>query len=87
MVDLRMKTNYHQTRIALASVGGSFDMESVFFLFLVAILAVILIRVAAGAADRGRISDYVRERGRRVIRTSWAPFGTAWFGERNARIY
>src|SRR5687768_5328034 len=37
--------------------------------------------------DKGRITEYVHQRGGRVISISWAPFGRGWFGEKNARIY
>ena len=37
--------------------------------------------------DKERITDYLRERGGRVVSISWAPFGRGWFGEKNDRIY
>lgn len=37
--------------------------------------------------DKSRITEYVHQRGGRVIRISWAPFGRGWFGTKNARIY
>lgn len=41
----------------------------------------------AGSVDKDRIASYVQERSGRIISISWAPFGTGWFGEKNARIY
>jgi hypothetical protein len=37
--------------------------------------------------DKSRITEYVHQRGGRVISISWAPFGRGWFGTKNARIY
>lgn len=37
--------------------------------------------------DKNRITDYIRERGGRIVSISWAPFGKGWFGEKNDRIY
>jgi hypothetical protein len=54
---------------------------------LLALVAIIAIRLAAGAMDKSRIADYIRQQGGRVFSISWAPFGTGWFGEKNARIY
>ena len=51
------------------------------------LIAIVGIRLAAGAMDKDRIADYIRQRGGRVFSISWAPFGTGWFGEKNARIY
>jgi hypothetical protein len=43
--------------------------------------------VAAKSLDKTRITDYVRERGGRIVSITWAPFGAGWFGEKNSRIY
>ena len=50
-------------------------------------LVVVVVWVAASSMDKGRISDYVQERGGRVVSINWAPFGVGWFGEKNSRIY
>ena len=47
----------------------------------------VAIRIFAGNLDRNRIRVYFEERGGRLISSSWAPFGTGWFGERSDRIY
>jgi hypothetical protein len=47
----------------------------------------LFVRLLAGGADNGRIENYVRERGGRLISCNWAPFGKGWFGEKSDRIY
>jgi hypothetical protein len=37
--------------------------------------------------DRGRITDYIEERGGRVESIDWSPFGTGWFGDKSDAIY
>jgi hypothetical protein len=37
--------------------------------------------------DKSRITDYVQQRGGRIVSISWAPFGKGWFGEKEERIY
>jgi hypothetical protein len=37
--------------------------------------------------DKNRITDYIQQRGGRVVSISWAPFGKGWFGEKEERIY
>jgi hypothetical protein len=37
--------------------------------------------------DKNRITDYVQQRGGRIVSISWAPFGNGWFGEKEERIY
>jgi hypothetical protein len=37
--------------------------------------------------DKSRITDYIQQRGGRIISISWAPFGKGWFGEKEERIY
>jgi hypothetical protein len=56
-------------------------------LFVVGILVVILIRVAAGSMDHSRIREYIERQGGEVLQSSWAPFGPGWFGEKTARLY
>ncbi|HKB16270.1 MAG TPA: hypothetical protein VKF62_09390 [Planctomycetota bacterium] len=56
-------------------------------IILICLVVVVAIRVVAGGADKDRIAKYVEERGGRVIRISWAPFGKGWFGERYNRLY
>lgn len=47
----------------------------------------ILVWAASMSMDKARITEYVRQRGGRVVSISWAPFGRGWFGEKNDRIY
>jgi hypothetical protein len=37
--------------------------------------------------DKGRITDYIQQRGGRIVSVNWAPFGRGWFGEKNDRIF
>jgi hypothetical protein len=37
--------------------------------------------------DKSRITEYIQQRGGRVVSISWAPFGKGWFGEKEERIY
>lgn len=37
--------------------------------------------------DQSRITDYIQQRGGRIVSISWAPFGHGWFGEKEERIY
>ena len=61
-------------------------MEILFILpFL--LLVALAFRVLAGSLDGDRIDDYARDRGWRVRRKSWRPFGPGWFGEKDSRIY
>lgn len=58
----------------------------------VALVAFVLLLVVGGWAltlslDKGRIEDYVRSHGGRVVSISWAPFGRGWFGEKEERLY
>jgi hypothetical protein len=55
----------------------------VFFL----IALVVVLCLAAGSMDRGRIRKYIEARGGKVIQVKWSPFGPGWFGEKNERIY
>lgn len=62
-------------------------MEFMFIVVPLAILAVVGLRLAAGTADRDRITSYIQESGGRIIEITWAPFGPGWFGEKSDRIY
>jgi hypothetical protein len=59
----------------------------------IAVIVVLGIGVALGiwalatSLDKGRITDYIQERGGRIVSISWAPFGKGWFGEKEERIY
>jgi hypothetical protein len=70
-------------------VGGFAKMEgagvAVFVIF--AVIVGIGSWMLATSMDNTRITDYIRERGGRVVSINWAPFGKGWFGEKNARIY
>lgn len=48
---------------------------------------VIISRFVAGRQDSKRISNYIRQRGGRLISQVWAPFGTGWQGSEDSRIY
>jgi hypothetical protein len=37
--------------------------------------------------DKNRITEYIQQRGGRIVSISWAPFGKGWFGEKEERIY
>jgi hypothetical protein len=56
-------------------------------LIVIGIVAVILIRLAAGGLDRDRVREYVASRGGKVLEANWDPFGPGWFGEKSDRIY
>lgn len=56
-------------------------------LVLIAVAIAIVIRLIAGSMDGDRIASYVRERGGKLRKKHWAPFGKGWFGEKNDRIY
>jgi hypothetical protein len=64
-------------------------MEGVGF----AIFAVVAVVFGVGlwmlsySMDQSRITDYIRQRGGRVVSINWAPFGKGWFGEKEERIY
>jgi len=47
----------------------------------------LVIWIASMSMDKSRITEYIEQRGGRVVSISWAPFGTGWFGEKNDRIY
>lgn len=63
-----------------------FCMELAGYLFLI-LLAVLIARLMAGSMDKGRVHEYVASRGGRLLDQRWTPFGSGWFGEKNARIY
>jgi hypothetical protein len=57
-----------------------------------ALVALVVLAVVGGWAlvhrlDRNRITDYVEQRGGRVVSINWAPFGRGWFGEKEERLY
>jgi hypothetical protein len=57
----------------------------------IGILFLIVVGIAIWALfmsmDKNRITEYIRERGGRIVSISWAPFGKGWFGEKEERIY
>jgi hypothetical protein len=59
----------------------------------IAVLVVLVIVVGIGiwafsmSLDKNRITDYIQQRGGRIVSISWAPFGKGWFGEKEERIY
>jgi hypothetical protein len=64
-------------------------MEGVGF----AVLAILAVVAGVGmwalsmSMDKGRIAEYVQQRGGRIVSISWAPFGKGWFGEKEERLY
>lgn len=48
---------------------------------------VILIRLAAGSLDEGRVREYIESQGGRLLEKRWNPFGKGWFGSQYERIY
>jgi len=64
-------------------------MEAVGFavLAVVVIVAVIGIWSVSMSLDKDRITDYIQQRGGRIVSIGWAPFGKGWFGEKEERIY
>ncbi|MBA2116543.1 hypothetical protein [Bremerella alba] len=61
--------------------------EGFFFLIVFGIAASIVIRLAAGSMDGGRVRQYITGIGGELLESHWDPFGPGWFGEKNARIY
>jgi hypothetical protein len=59
----------------------------------IAVLIILFIGLGIGlwvfsmSLDKSRITDYVQQRGGRIVSISWAPFGKGWFGEKEERIY
>jgi hypothetical protein len=56
-------------------------------LFVLVIVVGIVIWIFAMSLDKDRITDYIQQRGGRIVSISWAPFGKGWFGEKEERIY
>jgi hypothetical protein len=56
-------------------------------LVVLVIVVVIGIWVFSMSLDKNRITDYIQQRGGRIVSISWAPFGKGWFGEKEERIY
>jgi hypothetical protein len=56
-------------------------------LVVIVIFAGIGIWVFSMSLDKNRITDYVQQRGGRIVSISWAPFGKGWFGEKEERLY
>lgn len=58
-----------------------------------AVAVILVIGVGLGiwalsmSMDKDRITEYVRERGGRIVSINWAPFGKGWFGEKEERLY
>lgn len=63
------------------------DSIAIIVLFTFVVALGIAIWMLTFGLDKGRITEYVHQRGGRVISISWAPFGRGWFGEKNSRIY
>jgi hypothetical protein len=68
-------------------------MQGIGFLIAALVLLVggvgvaIVVRIVNSSLDRERITDYIRKRGGRVVRITWAPFGTGWLGDKRHRTY
>jgi hypothetical protein len=73
----------------LNAMGGLTAMEGVgpAVAVVLVVLAGIGIWMFSMSLDKNRITDYVEQRGGRIISISWAPFGKGWFGEKEERIY
>ncbi len=57
-------------------------------MIVVFVLALALgVRLIAGSLDGDRLETYLRERGAKLRKRHWAPFGKGWFGEHSDRIY
>jgi hypothetical protein len=56
-------------------------------LFFLACVGCIGIWLFLMSLDKSRITDYIQQRGGRIVSISWAPFGRGWFGEKEERIY
>lgn len=52
-----------------------------------AIVVAIGIWAFSKSLDKSRITDYIEQRGGRVVSINWAPFGKGWFGEKEERLY
>jgi hypothetical protein len=61
-------------------------MAIIGIIILFVVLAVI-IRLLAGSLDTGRVEQYIRNNGWKLIDKSWDPFGPGWFGDKSDRIY
>ena len=48
---------------------------------------VLVVRLLAGAMDTNRIEEHISDRGGRLTKKTWTPFGPGWFGEKSDRIY
>jgi len=62
-------------------------MEFPFLIFIGFALLALLVRLAAGSFDKGRVEEYIRKRGGKLLDCSWNPLGPGWFGEKDSRIY
>ena len=56
-------------------------------LFLIFFVVAIALWFVSFAWDKGRIANYIEERGGILLSSEWAPFGKGWFGEKSDRIY
>jgi hypothetical protein len=55
--------------------------------FVLAVLGACALWAFTMSLDKNRITDYIQQRGGRVVSISWAPFGRGWFGEKEERLY
>jgi catechol 2,3-dioxygenase-like lactoylglutathione lyase family enzyme len=62
------------------------NMSPYLILFLAAVI-VFFIRSLAGGMDRGRVEEYLRRRGAKLISASGEPLGKGWLGVKSDRIY
>jgi hypothetical protein len=51
------------------------------------IVLAVLIRLASGSTDDGRIRENIEQQGGKIQSINWSPFGRGWFGSKNERIY
>jgi len=51
------------------------------------IIGVFFLNAMIFSMDGNRIDDSIRQRGGRLLRKSWNPFGAGWLGHKSARFY
>jgi hypothetical protein len=55
--------------------------------FLLALVAIVVIRAILHFVDKSRIREDVEAKGGRILSIRWNPFGRGWFFEKNERHY
>ena len=67
--------------------SGSAGSTAIPFVVIGFIVLAVLIRLAAGSTDDGRIRENIEQQGGQIRSLNWSPFGRGWFGSKNERIY